>query len=189
MDARADDEEITEEMEVPYPALRSLRAVAAVVSAVTPVLTPFTAFPAPSPASITPAVFKTGKDGGQEDEGNEEGSDGKGKEERLETERLEVFGRVGNVLVMEFVREVPGRVLLQQRLCWPGEQLEHRLFDRAQIQNLHAPELLHPQHFGMIPGPGHSRVSTSRRTPQAEVTRRDLKTCAFVKTLKCPGAR
>ena len=105
MDARADDEEITEEMEVPYPALRSLRPVAAVVSAVTPVLTPFTAFPAPSPVSIPPAVFKTGKDGGQEDEGNEEGSDGKGKEESLETERLEVFGRVGNVLVMEFVEK------------------------------------------------------------------------------------
>ena len=54
-------------MEVPYPALSSSRAVAAVVSAGSPVLTPFTASPSPSPASITPAVFKTGKDGGQED--------------------------------------------------------------------------------------------------------------------------
>ena len=43
---------------------------------------------------------------------------------------------------------MPGRVLLQQRLCWLGEQFAQRLFERAHMQNLQEPELLHPQHFG-----------------------------------------
>ena len=40
------------------------------------------------------------------------------------------------------------RVLLQHRLYWLGEQFVQRLLERAHMQNLHAPELLHPQHLG-----------------------------------------
>ena len=40
-------------------------------------------------------------------------------------------------------------VMLLQRLCWYGKQFKHRLFDLAHTQNLHAPELLQPQHLGI----------------------------------------
>ena len=47
---------------------------------------------------------------------------------------------------------MPERLLLQQRLSWLGEQFVQRLLERAHMQNLHAPELLHPQHFGGMVG-------------------------------------
>ena len=38
--------------------------------------------------------------------------------------------------------------MFRHRLCWLGEQFRQSLFERTQTQNLQAPELLQPQHFG-----------------------------------------
>ena len=96
--------------------------------------------PAFSPAFVP--YLKARKDGELEED--EEDEVGKGEEDRLE--HLEGAG-CDRVLAREVS---PGRALLQQRSCWLGEQFEHRLLDRVQIQNLHEPELLPPQHFGIV---------------------------------------
>ena len=104
--------------------------------------------PAPAfPTLVFEALeaFEAGKNGGQEEDGDEEDEDILDKEERLDFEEAAklscLAGLAGGV--------IPGSSKLRQRLCWLGEQLRHRLSDRAQTQNLHAPELLQPQHFGI----------------------------------------
>ena len=91
-------------------------------------------------------AFVVGKNDRQEEDGDEEDEEILDREERLHFEEDEeqldgLAGLAGAV--------VPGRAKLRQRLCWLGEQFKHRLPDQAHRQNLQAPELLQPQHFGI----------------------------------------
>ena len=88
-------------------------------------------------------------DGGGQEDGEEDEEDERGKDEDREgrlTERgLPGLAGAGVDLASSLVS---GRVMLRQRLCWLGEQFRQSLFERTQIQNLQAPLLLQPQHFG-----------------------------------------
>lgn len=91
-------------------------------------------------------ALAAGSNGGHEvKKGDEDGKEVNGNEERFDfdKERFDDFE-----LLLRGV--APGRAMLQQRLCWLGVQFKHRLFARAHIQNLHDPELLQPQHFGIV---------------------------------------
>ena len=149
----------------------------AAAAAIAAVLSTLSAFFAPSLAtlSLVLTALEVSKDGGQEDAEEEEQREdradntvGKDNGERLDD--LEVDRREG--LAREVAsRIVPGRAMLLQRLCWLGEQLEHLLLERAHTQNLHEPELLQAQHFGMFSNPSNSLLSASGDTLARTSTR------------------